>query len=65
MSGNELLDRAGTISREMAENKVEEEYHKYKAKTEEELSEVEMHYLESVKKVQKQIEKVYPKENKS
>ena len=57
MSGSELLENAGTISKLEAENKALAEYTKYKETIKNELSEVEKHFLESVKETQKQIEK--------
>ena len=53
MSGEKLLQGAGSISHEEAVNKAENEYKKYQAKT---LSEVEKAYLESIKNVQKEID---------
>ena len=55
-TGSELLQNAGTISRLEAENKALAEYAKYKEIIKDELSEVEKHFLESVRKAQKQIE---------
>jgi hypothetical protein len=49
-----LLNNAGSVSHEQAEEKVVAEYKKYKAKT---LSEVEKSYLESLKQAEKQIKK--------
>ena len=57
MTGSELLQNAGTISKIEAENKALAEYTKYKETIKNELSEVEKHFLESVKENQKQIEK--------
>ena len=57
MTGSELLKNAGTISKLEAENKALAEYTKYKETIKNELSEVEKHFLESVKEAQKQIEK--------
>ena len=57
MTGSELLENAGTISKLEAENKALAEYTKYKETIKNELSEVEKHFLESVKETQKQIEK--------
>ena len=57
MSGSELLENAGTISKLEAENKALAEYTKYKETIKNELSEVEKHFIESVKENQKQIEK--------
>ena len=57
MTGSELLQNAGTISKLEAENKALAEYTKYKKTIKDELSEVEKHFLESIKETQKQIEK--------
>ena len=57
MTGSELLQNAGKISKLEAENKALAEYTKYKETIKNELSEVEKHFLESVKETQKQIEK--------
>jgi hypothetical protein len=54
MSGEKLLQGAGTISHEQALCKAENEYKKYQAKT---LSEVEKAYLESIKDIQEKINK--------
>ena len=57
MTGSELLQNAGTVSKLEAENKALSEYTKYKETIKNELSEVEKHFLESIKETQKQIEK--------
>lgn len=57
MTGSELLDNPGKISKLEAENKALAEYSKYKETIKDELSEVEKHFLESVKQTQKQLEK--------
>ena len=57
MTGSELLENPGKISKLEAENKALAEYAKYKATIKDELSEVEKHFLESVKQTQKQLEK--------
>lgn len=57
MTGSELLENPGTISKLEAENKALAEYAKYKETIKDELSEVEKHFLESVKQTQKQLEK--------
>ena len=51
-TNRQLLDSAGSVSKETAEKKAKTEYKKYKAKT---LSEVEKSYLESIKKIEKSI----------
>jgi len=57
MTGSELLENSGTISKLEAENKALSEYVKYKDIIKNELSEVEKHFLKSVKETQKQLEK--------
>lgn len=57
MTGSELLDNPSKISKLEAENKALAEYAKYKETIKDELSEVEKHFLESVKQTQKQLEK--------
>lgn len=56
MTGSELLDNPGKISKLEAENKALAEYAKYKETIKDELSEIEKHFLESVKQTQKQLE---------
>lgn len=56
MTGSELLNNPGKISKLEAENKALAEYAKYKETIKDELSEVEKHFLASVKQVQKQLE---------
>jgi len=50
MSGEQLLEGAGSVSHIEAMNKVENEYKKYKAKT---ISDVEKDYLDSIKMLEK------------
>lgn len=57
MTGSELLENPGKISKLEAENKALTEYAKYKETIKDELSEVEKHFLASVKQTQKQLEK--------
>lgn len=56
MTGSELLDNPGKISKLEAENKALAEYAKYKETIKDELSEVEKHFLASIKQTQKQLE---------
>ena len=56
MSESEVLDNAGKISHEMATEKANSEYIKYKTLTHDEFSEVEKDFLESVKSTQKKLE---------
>ena len=55
LSGKELLTHAGTISAELAKQKVNQEYDKFKERTQYELSPVEIHFLESFEKEQKKL----------
>ncbi len=56
MTGSELLQNPGTITKLEADNKALAEYAKYRESIKDELSEVEKHFLASVKKNRKQIE---------
>ncbi len=64
MTGSELLENSGTISKLEADNKAIAEYVKYKELIKNELSEVEKHFLASVKQTQKQLEKKVKNEQK-
>lgn len=57
MTGSQLLENPGQISKLEAENKALAEYALYKEGLKNELSEVEKHFLESIKNTQKQLEK--------
>lgn len=56
MSDSEILQNAGTISHEMALEKAQSEYQKYRKQNQDELSQVERDFLDSVKKTQKLLE---------
>lgn len=56
LTGSELLQNAGSISHKKAEKKVRVEYERYKQKTFDELSQVEIDYFESLKQTQKKLE---------
>lgn len=56
MSGREILQNAGTISKLEADNKALAEYAVYKERTKDELSQVEKDFIENLKSTQKQIE---------
>jgi len=56
MSGEKLLQGAGSISHEQAVSKAKNEYRKYQAKT---LSEVEKAFLESINNIRKEAENQY------
>lgn len=57
MSGREILQNAGTISKLDADNKALAEFAKFKERTKNELSPVEQDFVDSLKSAQKQIEK--------
>lgn len=59
LSGKELLAHAGTVSAELARQKANQEYDKFRQRTQYELSPVEIHFLENFEKEQKRL-----KENK-
>lgn len=56
MTGREILQSAGTISKLEADNKALAEYAVYKERTKDEFSQVEKDFLENLKITQKQIE---------
>jgi len=60
MCGKGVLKDAGTMSYDKAVEKAEKEYRKYQAKT---LSPVEKEYLDTVKTLQKKVEKKVKKRN--
>ena len=55
LSGKELLTHAGKISAEIAKQKADMEYDKFKERTQYDLSPVEIHFLENFEKEQKKI----------
>lgn len=55
LSGKELLTHAGRISAELAKEKADMEYNKFKKRTAYELSPVEIHFLENFEKEQKKL----------
>ena len=54
-SGKELLTHAGRISAEIAKQKADMEYDKFKVRTANELTPVEIHFLENFEKEQKKL----------
>ena len=58
LSGKELLTHAGTISAELAKQKANQEYDKFKERTQYELSPVEIHFLERFEKEQKKLKEM-------
>lgn len=57
LSGKELLLHAGTISAELAKEKANTEYDKFKQRTSLQLSPVEIHFIEAFEKEQKRLKK--------
>ena len=55
LSGKELLNHAGKISAELAKQKADTEYDKFKERTTYSLSPVEIHFLENFEKEQKKL----------
>ncbi len=55
LSGKELLNHAGIISAEMAKQKANEEYDKFKERTQYSLSPVEIHFIENFEKERKKL----------
>ncbi len=55
LSGKELLTHAGKISAEIAKQKADTEYEKFKERTKYELSPVEIHFLENFEREQKKL----------
>jgi len=61
MTGNDILQHAGTISHQQALNKANNEYEKYKEQTKNELTEAEKHF---VKQIESTANKLNPKNPK-
>ncbi len=57
LSGKELLTHAGTISAEVAKLKANEEYDLFKVRTKNQLSSVELHFIENFEREQKRLKK--------
>ena len=57
LSGKELLTHAGTISAELAKQKADSEYDKFKERSLIQLSPVEIHFLENFEREQKRLNK--------
>lgn len=55
LSGKELLHHAGRISAELAKQKADMEYDKFKERTRNELSQVEIHFIENFEKEQRRL----------
>jgi hypothetical protein len=61
MSRQDVLANAGKISAEIAQRKALEEYETYKGKPEDELSEVEKQFIESIEKANKELKNLKSK----
>lgn len=57
LSGRDILTHAGTVSHEVAKLKASRELEKYRERTRNELSPVEQHFLSSIEKTAKKLEK--------
>lgn len=55
LSDKELLTHAGTISAKLAKEKADAEYDKFKERTQNELTPVEIHFMENFEREQKRI----------
>lgn len=55
MTGNELLQNAGTVSHQQALTKAKEEYNKFKAQNRNQITEVEKHFLKQIEEASKNI----------
>lgn len=56
LSGKELLDHAGSVSAEVAKLKANEEYDKFRERTQYQLSPVEIHFLEAFEAERKRLD---------
>jgi hypothetical protein len=55
MTGNDILQNAGTISHKQALNKAKVEYEKYQEQTKSELSAVEKHFVKQIENTAKKL----------
>ena len=55
LSDKELLTRAGTISAKLAKEKADAEYDKFKERTQNELTPVEIHFIEQFEREQRKL----------
>lgn len=61
MTGNNILQNAGTVSHTQALKKANDEYEKYKEKTKNELSEGEKHFIKQIENTAKKLNPKKPK----
>lgn len=64
MTGNEVLQNAGTVSHQQMLKKAEKEYQEYKERTQNELSKVEKDFIKQLNKTEKAIEEKDRKDRK-
>ncbi|MFN4233719.1 MAG: virulence RhuM family protein [Bacteroidia bacterium] len=64
MSRQDVLTHAGKISAELAQKKALQEYEAYKKKADEELSEVEKQFIDSIEQANKKLKALNPKNKK-
>jgi hypothetical protein len=62
MTGNNILQNAGTVSHQQALKKASVEYEKYKEKTKNELSEAEKHFVKQIETTAKKLNQKKPEE---
>jgi hypothetical protein len=55
ITGNDILKHSGTISHQQAIDKAHQQYNKYKSATENDLSEVEKHFINHLEKETKKL----------
>jgi hypothetical protein len=55
MTGNDILQHAGTVSHQQALKKAKEEYEKYKEQTKNELTEAEKHFVKQIESTTKKL----------
>ena len=61
ITGNKILQNAGTVSHEQALKKAKAEYEKYKEQTKNELSEAEKHFVKQIETTAKKLNPKKPK----
>lgn len=61
MTGNDILQHAGTVSHQQALKKANEEYEKYKEQTKNELTEAEKHFVKQIENTTKKLNPKKPK----
>lgn len=61
MTGNDILQHAGTVSHQQALKKAKEEYEKYKEQTKNELTEAEKHFVKQIESTTKKLNPKKPK----